>query len=158
MYLLAALRDNLRQEKSSNSGTSTMDPCVFGTEQELEKANIAVEHIQQGFEDDGEAEDIMRKGQFRLLQGDLLEEIPRQNFKSASLDALLLDIWAPVALPTLRLLEPALRPGALMLIDNTITGRERYKDLLTYINDPAKGWQSQTLPFSGGFDLAIKQG
>jgi len=158
LYLLAALRDNMAQRKAIDDDSMRWSPCVYGTEQEPAKAKIAYEHMRRGFSENNEAEEIKEKEQLQILQGDLLQTIPKQNFKKSSLDALLLDIWAPVALPTLQLLEPALRPGAILFIDNTVTSRDRYKDLLNYIDDPTKGWQSQTLPFTGGFDVAVKMG
>lgn len=89
LYLLAAMRDNVAVQPPA--ATSDLPPRVYGTEQEAEKIKIAYQHMQQGFTDGGEATDIDREGQLQILQGDILEEIPKQKFEKASLDALLLD-------------------------------------------------------------------
>jgi predicted O-methyltransferase YrrM len=159
LYLVAALRDNLASQSATHN-TSMKDalpPCVYGTEHEDGKAKIAYKHIHQAFSENKEADEIEKNGQVQILQGDLLVEIPKQKFRDSSLDALLVDIWAPVALPTLKLLEPALRPGALLFIDNTISSRDRYSELLSYIDEEKNGWQSQVMPYKGGFEVAVKR-
>lgn len=85
------MRDNLAVQPSAATSSLGLPPRVYGTEQEAEKIKIAYQHMQQGFTDGGEAIDIDREGQLQILQGDILEEIPKQKFEKASLDALLLD-------------------------------------------------------------------
>lgn len=41
-----------------------------------------------------------------------------------SVDFLLCDIWAPLALSTLKVMLPKLRKGACVLIDNSVVGRK----------------------------------
>lgn len=61
-----------------------------------------------------------------------------------------------VALPILKLLEPALKPGAVMFVDNVATKNSPYKDLYAYIDDPANGWTNIVLPYTNGFGMAVK--
>lgn len=129
---------------------------VWGTEHEKSKVEHAYNHIKQGFEENDEAKDIFKKGEVKILEGDILEMIPKENIVMHSLDALLLDIWAPLALPIVQVLEKALRPGALLFVDNALTGKQRYADLNNYLQNPSNGWKIIILPFSNGFEMAIK--
>lgn len=82
--------------------------------------------------------------------------------KSSSSDTLTFrsppSVWAPLALPTLQALEPALRIGAVLFIDNSVSGADRYADLLAYLADQQNGWQMVNLPYSRGFGFAVKFG
>lgn len=64
-------------------------------------------------------------------------------------------VWTPLALPTLKLLQPKLRPGAVVLSDNTLTASEGYKELLDYFKDPDNGFSTLTLPYSGGLEMTV---
>ena len=68
---------------------------------------------------------------------------------------LITEVWAPLALPALRLLEPSLRKGAVVLVDNTIGSRERYEELLSYLRGEG-GYTCLTLPYDKGFDMCVK--
>jgi hypothetical protein len=48
-----------------------------------------------------------------------------------------------------------LRPGAVVLTDNTISGEKGYADLLAFIRDPKNGFQNMTLPFTNGFEMSV---
>lgn len=61
-------------------------------------------------------------------------------------------VWAALALPALKVLQPHLRSGAVIVIDNTIRAKERYKCLLEYI-DADERFSRIRLPYAGGFDL-----
>ncbi|CAG8143600.1 unnamed protein product [Penicillium olsonii] len=117
---------------------------VIATENEPEKAAIARKYwalcgpeVEQ---------------QIDLREGDLLQTL-RDGLPDV--DLLLLDIWSALALPTLKTVLPRLRPGAVVLTDNTISGAQGYADLLAYLRDPANGFQNQTLPFTNGFEMSV---
>ncbi len=61
----------------------------------------------------------------------------------------------PLALPTLKLIQPRLRPGAVVLTDNTISSAEGYKDLLNYLRAEGSGFANMTLPFTNGFEMSV---
>ncbi|CAO1638359.1 unnamed protein product [Parajaminaea phylloscopi] len=156
LYLVAAVRDNVASRATPSGGVSGLGPQVWGTELEQNKVEKAWHHLRIAFEDGGEAANIIDSGQVKILQGDILQTIPAEGIAKGSLDALLLDIWAPLALPVVQALGTAFRSGSLLFIDNCTSGRERYSDLLAYLADGANGWQWVTLPFAQGFGLAVK--
>lgn len=64
-------------------------------------------------------------------------------------------VWSALALPTLRIVQPHLRHGAVVLTDNTISGADGYRDLLAYLREPAHGFRNMTLPFENGFEMSV---
>jgi len=147
LWILAAVLDNVA---AKSAAANTHPPLVIGTENEPTKAQHCLNHVQKGF------------GSFPpelfLLQGDILETLPAANLPDRSIDVLLLDIWADLALPTLKTLLPKFRVGAIVLCDNTTASAERYRELLMFVRDGKNGFVSSTLPFSGGFDLVVYVG
>ena len=75
-------------------------------------------------------------------------------------DFMLVDIWIPMARPALELVAPHLRPRAVVTCDNTGRKDERvaYADYFAFINDPAQGFRTMTLPFSGGLEMSVRLG
>jgi len=65
-------------------------------------------------------------------------------------------VWTPLALPTLKLVKPRLRPGAVIVADNVETFKGLYKEFLEYIGDPVNGFRRMVVPFSGGLMLAMR--
>ncbi|KAL4967413.1 O-methyltransferase [Aspergillus stella-maris] len=118
---------------------------VIATEKEESKAGVARGYWEQCGE--------MVSSQIDLRVGDLLEtlniDLPDK------IDLLLLDIWSPLALPTLKTVQPHFRPGAVVLTDNTISGAKGYADLLAYMRDPSSGFRNMTLPFTNGFEMSV---
>src|SRR6267154_634452 len=114
LYLAAAVRDNIR----AGGG----DGVVIGTEHEPEKARAARAY----FAEAGLTRFI------DLREGDLRETL-RQIDGSA--DFMLVDIWIPMARPALELVAPRLRPGAIVVCDNTEKDRVAYADYFAFIND-----------------------
>ncbi|KAI9636034.1 O-methyltransferase [Dioszegia hungarica] len=90
-----------------------------------------------------------------LREGDL-----RETLKDglADIDLLLLDIWAPLALPALRLVEPHFRRGAVVICDNSISSADRYADLQAYMRDPKNGYANLTVPFKNGLEMSVYLG
>jgi predicted O-methyltransferase YrrM len=68
---------------------------------------------------------------------------------------MLVDIWE-VALPALELVAPSLRPGAIVLTDNTAAHAEAYRDYFAFVNDARNQLRTMTLPFEGGLELTVR--
>lgn len=137
LYLAAALRDNVRGTAES--------ALVIGTEYESGKAAAA----RQAFADAG------LSGFIELREGDLRETL---KTVTGPIDFMLVDIWIPMARPALELVAPLLRPGAVVVCDNTEVCRGDYADYFAYIDDPANGFRTMTLPFNGGLELSVRAG
>ncbi|KAE8393319.1 S-adenosyl-L-methionine-dependent methyltransferase [Aspergillus alliaceus] len=136
IYLGLAVSANVQ----ASGGTGT----VIGTEHEPSKAEQARKYWD-------EAGDLVLK-HIDLRVGDL-----RQTLKDniPTIDMLLLDIWAPMTLPALKLIQPHLRHGAVLIIDNTISSAGRYKDLLEYLRRADSGFLNLTMPYSKGLELCV---
>ncbi|HEY3848826.1 MAG TPA: class I SAM-dependent methyltransferase [Acetobacteraceae bacterium] len=137
LYLAAAVRDNMRAAGG--------DGVVIGTEYEPEKARAARAHFAQA----GLSEFI------DLREGDLRETLRRID---GPVDFMLVDIWTPMARPALELIAPHLRPGAIVLCDNARQHRGAYADYFAFLEDPANGFRTMTLPFGGGLELSVRCG
>ena len=133
LYLAAAVRDNLR-----NGG----DGIVIGTEHEPEKAKAARGHF-----DEAGPSDLID-----LREGDLRDTLRQLE---GPVDFMLVDIWIPMARPAIELVAPRLRPGAIVICDNTERYRSDYADYFAYLSDPATGFRTMTLPFDGGLELSV---
>jgi predicted O-methyltransferase YrrM len=121
VYLAAALRDN-------GGGH------LIGTELEPSKAARARISLQAA----GLADIVdIRVGDARQTLADIQEEI----------DLVLLDGAFSLYLPVLKLLEPCLRPGALILAENAFDQDNAYLD---YVRNPENGYLSQSIPISPG--------
>jgi len=137
LYLAAALRDNVR-----GTGDTAL---VIGTEYEPEKAAAARNELTKASLSDF----------VHLLEGDLRETLKTLQ---GPVDFMLVDIWIPMARPALELVAPRLRHGAIVVCDNTEAYRSAYADYFACINDPANGFRTMTLPFSGGLELSVHHG
>ena len=115
---------------------------VIGTEHESAKVKIAL----RNFEEAGLSEFI------DLREGDL-----RQTLKEISgpVDFMLVDIW-DVALPALELVSSTLRPGAIVVTDNTTTASDAYRGYFEFVNDPKNRFRTMTIPFRGGLELTVR--
>jgi predicted O-methyltransferase YrrM len=72
-----------------------------------------------------------------VLEGDALETLPTLE---GPVDFVLLDGWKELYLPVIKLLEPRLSPGTLVVADNT--NMPDLKPYLDYVRDPANGYVS----------------
>jgi predicted O-methyltransferase YrrM len=135
LYLAAAVRDNLRAAGG--------DGVVIGTEYEAEKARAARAHFAQA----GLSDFI------DLREGDLRETLRQID---GPVDFMLVDIWTPMARPALELVAPHLRPGAVVICDNTQQHRSAYAEYFAFLEDPANGFRTMTLPFDGGLELSVR--
>ena len=68
----------------------------------------------------------------------------------------LLDGWKDLYLPVLRLLEPRLAPGALVVADDTVSMADRMADYLSYVRDPAHGYLSVSFPEADGLEITCR--
>lgn len=132
LYLAAAVRDN---------GGGLVTTCDI----EPAKAAVARRHI----------DEVGLLPFVEVLVGDVRETLPRLE---GPVDVLLLDIWAPIAGDVLAIVGPRLRPGGIVVADNTTARRELYAGLLAHLDDPSNGFTTQTLPFDGGLEFAVKTG
>jgi len=133
LYLAAAIRDNVR--------TGGGDGRVIGTEYEPNKAAAARAHFEQA-----------GLGRFvDLREGDL-----RQTLKEIDgpVDFMLMDIWITMARPALELVTPHLRPGAIVMTDNTRQYRGEYAEYFAFLD--AQGFRTMTLPFDGGLEMSVR--
>ena len=133
LYLAAAIRDNI----SAGGGNGV----VIGTEYEPDKAAAARAHFEQA-------------GLSRFV--DLREGDLRQTLKGIDgpVDFMLMDIWITMARPALELVTPHLRPGAIVITDNTRQYRSEYADYFAFLE--AQGFRTMTLPFDGGLEMSVR--
>lgn len=130
LYLAAAVRDN-------GGGT------VIGTEILPEKAEVA----RANFAEAGVADLI------DLRVGDA-----RETLKDCGgpLDLVLLDGWKDIELDVLRILQPQLRPGALVFTDNVFTFAADNRGQREYMADPRNGFRAVVLPLKDGMEVAVR--
>jgi predicted O-methyltransferase YrrM len=130
IYLAAAVKDN-------GGGQ------VIGSEIEASKHARARAHIAEaGLSDFVDV---------RL--GDALETL--QNIPD-SIDMVLIDGWKDLYLPVLKLLEPSLRPGAVVLADNIFTFKKDLEPYVDYVQSGRNGFESSTLEISDGFEYSVR--
>jgi predicted O-methyltransferase YrrM len=85
--------------------------------------------------------------------GDALETL---RDVPAPIDLLLLDGWKELYLPVLRMLEPKLRPGSIVLADNIKTFRRALAPYVDYMQSGRNGYHSVTLPLKDGFEYSVR--
>jgi hypothetical protein len=70
---------------------------------------------------------------------------------------MLVDIWITMARPALELVAPHLKPGAIVICDNTERYRAEYADYFAFLSNPANGFLTMTLPFDGGLEFSVRR-
>lgn len=60
-----------------------------------------------------------------------------------------------MALPALKLIQPKMRRGAVVLADNTARNPSNYKELLDYLRAPDSGFSNMTLPYTNGLEMSV---
>jgi predicted O-methyltransferase YrrM len=88
-----------------------------------------------------------------LREGDVLETLKDVQ---GPIDFALIDTWIPIAHTIIKQLAPLLRPGAIVVCDNTKRFRTAYSDNLNFVNDSSNGFRSALLPYAGGLEISIK--
>jgi predicted O-methyltransferase YrrM len=133
LYLAAAVRDNVHAAGGNG--------VVIGTEYEANKAAAARAHFEQA-------------GLSRFI--DLREGDLRQTLRQIDgpVDFMLVDIWITMARPALELVTPHLRPGAIVISDNTERHRGEYADYFAFLEE--NGFRTMTLPFDGGLEFSVR--
>jgi len=58
--------------------------------------------------------------------------------------------------PPFELVSPSLRPGAIVVCDNTAVDSAEYRDYFEFVNDPMNRFRTMTVPFRGGFELTVR--
>jgi predicted O-methyltransferase YrrM len=135
LYLAAAIRDN-----ENATGTRGV---VIATEYEPAKAAAA----RTNYKAAALTEFI------DLREGDLRETL---KVIEGPVDFVLMDIWTEMVMPAIRLIAPHLRPGSVIVADNTEQFAEAYRDYFEYVRNPMNRMQTMTLPFEGGLELTVK--
>lgn len=130
LYLAAAVRDN-------GGGR------VTGTEIETSKAAIARQNLMDAGLDD--VTDV--------LVGDALTTLADG---AGPIDYVFLDGWKDLYLPVLRLLEPRLRSGAIVLADNLYTFPADLAEYAAYLARPQSGYVTRVLPVGEGISWATR--
>lgn len=131
LYLAAAVRDN-----------QVENGVVIGTEYEPKKVEIALAN----FKEAGLNEFIdLREGDLRKTLQDV----------GGPVDFMLVDTWE-VALPALKCVSPSLRPGAIVVCDNTAVDVAEYRDYFEFVYDPRNRFRTMTVPFEGGLELTVR--
>jgi predicted O-methyltransferase YrrM len=88
-----------------------------------------------------------------IRRGDAFETL---GAPGSPIDILFLDGWKDFYLPLLKMLEPQLKPGALVIGDDTRLFPERLASYLAYVRDTANGYQSVELAIGDGVELSVR--
>jgi predicted O-methyltransferase YrrM len=88
-----------------------------------------------------------------LRIGDALETLGGLARESSFL---FLDGWKNLYLPVLRLLEPSLLPGALVVADDLDLFPDALRSYLDYVRDPANGYVSVAIPIGDAMELSTR--
>ncbi|HTV58191.1 MAG TPA: class I SAM-dependent methyltransferase [Verrucomicrobiae bacterium] len=138
IYLATAVRDNF---------PGAQDPAgqVTGSEMEPHKIAEAAKNIEAAGLSDIAA----------ILPGDARETLPAVE---GPLDLAFLDGRKDLYLPVLKLLEPKLRPGAVVLSDNMDSFRGEVAEFREYVQSGKNGFASATIGISDGIELSVFQG
>jgi predicted O-methyltransferase YrrM len=132
IYLAAAVKDN-------GGGV------VVGSELEPSKHAKAEEHLREA-------------GLDAFVDVRLGDAIKTLADVEAPIDMVLLDGWKDGYLPILKLLQPKLKPRAVVLADNIYTFKKALKPYVAYVQSGTTGFVSSTLDISDGFELSIFTG
>jgi predicted O-methyltransferase YrrM len=90
-------------------------------------------------------------GPVTILAGDAMETL---EAIPGPIGLVLLDGWKDLCLPVLRLLEPRLAPGALVVADDiTLPSMAGYLD---YVRDTASGYVSVAFPVEDGMEISCR--
>jgi predicted O-methyltransferase YrrM len=76
----------------------------------------------------------------------------------APVDMVLLDGWKDSYLPVLKLLQPKLRPRAIVLADNIFRFKRALRTYVEYVQSGQHGFVSSTLDIADGFELSVFTG
>jgi predicted O-methyltransferase YrrM len=75
-----------------------------------------------------------------------------------TIDLVFMDGWKDLYLPLLKLLQPRLRRGAVVLGDNIYTFRKSLRPYVEYVQSGRNGFESVTLPLKDGLEYSVYAG
>jgi predicted O-methyltransferase YrrM len=151
--LVRAVRPRTVVEFGTSFGISTLHLAAavrdngFGRVITSEMAAAKVAAARATFEETG-LQDVIT-----VLEGDALQTLP-EHLGTDSVDFLLLDGWKDLYVPLLRILEPRLAPGTLVIVDDVTF--ESVKPYLEYVRDPANGYEAVTFPIEDGMEISCR--
>lgn len=135
IYLATAVRDNLA---AGAPGPGE----VAGSEMDPRKIEVATRNLQEA----GLADLV------RILPGDALETLLDIE---APLDMVFLDGGKDMYLAVLKMLQPKLRGGAVVISDNIETFRRELIPFLDYLHSEMSGFITSTLKISDGMEISL---
>jgi predicted O-methyltransferase YrrM len=135
IYLATAVRDNLGQ--GSNASAQ-----VVGSEMEPEKCSAATKNLAAAG----------LSGIATILQGDALQTLAAVD---APVELVFLDGRKDLYLPVLKLLQPKLRPGAVILADNIHSFEKQVASYVHYVQSEKSGFVSSTLKISDWMEFSV---
>ena len=135
LYLAAAVRDN-----TAASGTRGV---VIATEYEAAKAAAARANFTAA-----KLSELID-----LREGDLRETL---RVIEGPVDFVLMDVWTEMVRPAIELIAPHLRPGSVVICDNTEQFAHGYEDYFAFVRDPANRLRTTTLPYAGGLEFTVR--
>jgi predicted O-methyltransferase YrrM len=152
LYALArAIRPEVVVEFGTSYGISTLHLAaavhdngaghVYGTEMSATKVTAARRNLAAA----GLSDHVT------ILEGDALDTLAGVP---GPIGLLLLDGWKELSLPVLRLLEPRLAPGALVVADDiTMPSMRPYLD---HVRDPGSGYLGVEFPVEDGMEISCR--
>lgn len=72
------------------------------------------------------------------------------------IDLVLLDGWKPLYLAMLKLLEPRLPPGAVIVADDLAIAPDALASYVGYVRDPANGYVSLEVPLGDRLEISVR--
>lgn len=130
IYLAAAVRDN-------------RGGLVIGSEIEESKVARAREHIEEA----GLSEYV------DIRTGDARQTLAQPG---GAVDMVFMDGWKNLYLPVIEMLEPHLRPGAVVLSDNINTFKKTLAPYVAHMQGLSNGFHSVILPLGEGLQYAVR--
>ncbi len=88
-----------------------------------------------------------------ILEGDARETLKNLNIQW---DMVLLDGWPDLVFPIFKLIEPDLKKGAVIAVDDVEGYKPSMQDYLDYVRDPENGYLSATIRPNKGMEFTIK--
>ncbi len=116
---------------------------LISTEYLPHKVKMAREHIKEAGLD----------GSVDILEGDARETLENLEIQW---DMVLLDGWPDLVFTVFRLIEPHLKKGAVIAVDDVVGFQPSMQDYLDYVRDPGNGYISTTIYPKKGMELTVK--
>lgn len=129
IYLAKAARDN--------------DGRVITTEYLPHKAEAARKNL----------EEAGLSGYVEIWEGDARDTLKNLDMEP---DFVLLDGWPDLVFPVFKLIEPRLKKGAVIAIDDVEGFKPSMQDYLDYVRNPANGYISTTIKPDKGMEFTVK--